>query len=92
MLETGKLIASYDENYILFEGQSEKYYIGNNNQFGNLEIGNQISLNIIPTYYSLSYYLNNNGQYKLISIIESTKKSLYFILKIKIRMKLFKLF
>jgi hypothetical protein len=71
MIETGKIIGLKDKKHFYLDIGKETLYIGNEFEFGNLEIGKEVSLDLIPRFQAQSFVKNINGNYKFVDIIQS---------------------
>lgn len=79
MIETGKILKLYDKYHLLFQGSKGKYYIGKIADFGNLEIGKNISIELVKRYEALSIVKNSNGKYKLYDLTNSKTEFVPFL-------------
>ena len=69
MIKTGKV--TYIENslhrFVKLNDTEETIYLGSLYKFGNLEIGKEVSFDLIPRYHTQSIVKNPNGIYKYIN-------------------------
>jgi hypothetical protein len=73
MIETGKILQLIDSNHFLFQGKTEKLWIGHKSSIGQLEVGKNVTLNLIERFQATSIFKNPLGNYKLVDIYKAFK-------------------
>lgn len=68
MIETGKILELIDKNHFLFQGKTEKYWIGHIRSFGQLEVGKNVTLNLVERFTANSFFKIPSGNFKLVNI------------------------
>ena len=80
MIETGKILELIDNDHFVFQGKTDKLWVGHMSSIGQLEVGKNVTLNLIERFRANSFFKNPLGNYKLVNNFKSFRGEGQFLI------------